>query len=114
MDIFAELETSGLPAFRQGSMLPDEPYPDQFWTAWEMPGEEIFYDNRVIYTIRAFSVCFYSNDPASARGKVQAMREYLRGRGFKCSPPEDTQSDELTHIGYGFDAIFQENNSKGE
>lgn len=108
MDIYAELETSGLKAIRQGSLLPDEPYPDEFWTVWEPMADEVFYDNEPVYTTRAFSVCFYSNNPATARAKVQAMRNHLRGKGYAVTPPEDTPSDEATHIGYAFDAIINE------
>lgn len=106
MDIFAELETSGLPAIRQGSLLPDEPYPPKFWTVWETT-EELFYDNAPVHTLRAFSICFYSSDPATARADTQAMRAYLRSKGFAVSPLEDTQSDERSHIGYAFDAIIR-------
>ena len=108
MDIFAELETSGLPAIRQGSLLPDETYPPEFWTVWEVQMEEKHYDNKAAYGIRYFSVCFYSDDPATAREKVLSMRAYLQSRGYACSPPEDTESDEQTHIGYAFDAIIKE------
>lgn len=108
MDIFKELETSGLPAIRQGSLLPKDPYPDEFWTVWETSAEDTHYDNEPAYTIRSFSVCFYSNDPATARTKVQAMRAHLRQIGYAVTPPEDTPSDEQTHIGYGFDAIIKE------
>lgn len=108
MDIYKELETSGIQAIRQGSLLPADPYPPELWTVWEPQAEEMFYDNEPAYCIRAFSVCFYSNDPATARDKVQAMRAHLRSKGFACTPPEDTPSDEQSHIGYAFDAIIKE------
>ena len=108
MDIFEELETSGLPAYRQGSLLPDEDYPAEFWTVWEREAEEKHYDNVPVRNIREFSVCFYSNDPSTARTKVQAMRKHLREKGYAVTPPEDTPSDEQTHIGYAFDAIIRE------
>ena len=108
MDIFAELETSGLPAIRQGSLHPDQSYYPEFWTVWETGAKEEHYDKKPAYMIREFSVCFYSNAPETAREKVQAMRNHLREKGYSVTPPEDTPSDEQTHIGYAFDAIIKE------
>lgn len=111
MNIYEQLETSGLQAIRQGSLLPDEPYPDEFWTVWEGQADEKHYDNKPAYGIRYFSVCFYSCNPATARETVQAMRSFLRECGYAVSPPEDTPSDEQSHIGYAFDAIIKEQRS---
>lgn len=109
MDIFAVLENySGLPAIRQGSLTTDAPYEPEFWTVWETKADEVHYDNEPAYALRALSICFYSNDPATARAKVQDMRKHLRELGCAVTPPEDTPSDEQTHIGYAFDAIIKE------
>ena len=108
MDIFEHLETSGLPAIRQGSLHPDSQYKPEFWTVWEYKAEEQHYDNEPAYAMRHFSVCFYSDNPATARTRVQDMRKYLRGHGYAVSPPEDTPSDEQSHIGYAFDVGIKE------
>lgn len=105
MDIFKELESTGLSAIRQGSLLSDDPYPDEFWTVWERQPDEKHYDNKPAYSLREFSICFYSTNPETARARVLAMRNQLRDHGYTVTPAEDTESDEATHIGYGFDAI---------
>ena len=107
MDIFAQLETSGLPAYRQGSFSEDKAYPEKFWTVWETEANDVCYDNKPVTTIRAFSVCFYSCDPKTARADVLDMIAHLREQGYACTPPTDTMSDEVSHIGYAFDAILR-------
>ena len=101
-------EYSGLPIYRQGSVSPDEPYPTEFWTFWEPENIEQHYDNKAAYNIRCFSICFYSAFPETARNTVQDLRKKLKNMGIASTPPEDTASDEISHIGLAIDVFYKE------
>ena len=92
------LETFGYPVVRQGSLGPDEEYPDSFFTFWNNDSpDHAHYDNAEYGTEWDFDVNFYSIDPektyqvlADARIKLKQNKWIIPGKGY------DVASDEVT------------------
>lgn len=102
------LETLGYPVIRQGSLSPDEEYPDSFFTFWNNDSpDHAHYDNAEYGTEWDFDVNFYSTDPektykvlADARIKLKQNKWIIPGKGY------DVASDEVTHTGRGMRAFY--------
>ena len=93
------LEATGLPYFRQGSLLPDEPYPEDFVTYWEPEAEEMYYDNKPVGCMHRFWVYVYTCHRMSLATRLPELRQALADAGFDTSPPVDAKSDERSHVG---------------
>lgn len=105
--LIALLETFKYPVYRQGSLAKDAPYPDTFFTFWELPQDENSYDNETKFVIYNFNVFVYSIDPllletllANARTLLKRNNFIIIVRGF------DAASDEISHTGKGFEVAF--------
>ena len=62
--LISVLESIGHPVFLQGSLSPDEIYPETFMTFWNFEAPEIlFYDNEAHSAVWGFWVFLYSSDP---------------------------------------------------
>lgn len=104
------LETFGYPVVRQGSLGPDEEYPDSFFTFWNNDSpDHAHYDNAEYGTEWDFDINFYSTDPektyqvlADARIKLKQNKWIIPGKGY------DVASDEVTHTGRGMRAFYLE------
>lgn len=104
------LEALGYPVIRQGSLSPDEEYPDSFFTFWNNDSpDHAHYDNAEYGTEWDFDVNFYSTDPektykvlADARIKLKQNKWIVPGKGY------DVASDEVTHTGRGMRAFYLE------
>lgn len=104
------LETFGYSVVRQGSLGPDEEYPDSFFTFWNNDSpDHAHYDNAEYGTEWDFDVNFYSTDPektyqvlADARIKLKQDKWIIPGKGY------DVASDEVTHTGRGMRAFYLE------
>lgn len=104
------LETFGYPVVRQGSLGPDEEYPDSFFTFWNNDSpDHAHYDNAEYGTEWDFDVNFYSIDPektyqvlADARIKLKQNKWIVPGKGY------DVASDEVTHTGRGMRVFYLE------
>lgn len=104
------LETFGYPVVRQGSLGPDEEYPDSFFTFWNNDSpDHAHYDNAEYGTEWDFDVNFYSIDPektyqvlADARIELKQNKWIIPGKGY------DVASDEVTHTGRGMRAFYLE------
>ena len=104
------LETFGYPVVRQGSLGPDEEYPDSFFTFWNNDSpDHAHYDNAEYGTEWDFDVNFYSIDPektyqvlANARIKLKQNKWIIPGKGY------DVASDEVTHTGRGMRVFYLE------
>lgn len=109
-DLIQILETLGYPVIRQGSLSPDEEYPDSFFTFWNNDSpDHAHYDNAEYGTEWDFDVNFYSTDPektyrvlAYARIKLKQNKWIIPGKGY------DVASDEVTHTGRGMRAFYLE------
>lgn len=97
------LETFGFPVIRQGSLAPNQAYPDTFFTFWnnDETGES-FYDNQTASVDYEYDINVYSTDPsrvydlqASARSLLKQNGWIIADRGY------DVPSDEITHVGRG-------------
>lgn len=104
------LETFGYPVVRQGSLGPDEEYPDSFFTFWNNDSpDHAHYDNAEYGTEWDFDVNFYSIDPektyqvlADARIELKQNKWIIPGKGY------DVASDEVTHTGRGMRVFYLE------
>lgn len=96
------------PVKKQGSLLPDEPYPDHFFTYWNNSADgSSYYSNDEGAIIWNFSVNFYSvNDPIE---KLLEAKTLLRQAGFiVAGAGYDVASDEPTHTGRGMTVLYRE------
>lgn len=104
------LEIFGYPVIRQGSLAPDEVYPESFFTFWNNDSpDHAYYDDNEYGTDWDFDVNFYSTDPqktynvlADARVKLKQNKWIVPGKGY------DVASDEVTHIGRGMRVFYLE------
>lgn len=106
------LETFGYPVRLQGSLLPDEPYPDNFFTFWNSDSAgESFYDNDEKSTVFRYRVCFYSIDSELVYTKLRAAIVALKQAGFILSGDGySVASDETTHDGRAIDVLYLRRN----
>lgn len=104
------LSTFGYPVLLQGSLEPNESYPDSFFTFWnsETP-DGSHYDNDAIQYIWNFDVNFYSKDPALVNSVLLQAKALLKQNGWIVpGKGYDLPTDEPTHTGRGIDVIYLE------
>lgn len=100
------LSTFGYPVILQGSMLPDEPYPDHFFTFWNNDSYSNYYDNTASHTIYDYDVNFYSIDPEAVYSKLREAKLKLKEAGFiVVGDGYAVGSDEPTHDGRGINVM---------
>lgn len=106
------LSEFGYPVILQGSMLPDEKYPNHFFTFWNNSSyDDAFYDNEEHATIYDYSVNFYSIDPSLVYSKLREAKVELKKHGFIISGDgHSVASDEPTHDGRGINVLFMGGN----
>lgn len=105
------LSTLGYPVIRQGSLAPDEAYPDTFFTFWNSEeAAHSFYDNDEVNTDWIFQVNVYSTDPDLTYSLQIEARTLLKSAGYVISQKGyDVVSDEITHTGRGMVVMYLEN-----
>lgn len=102
------LENFGYPVRLQGSLLPDEPYSDNFFTFWNNSStSQAFYDNDENAIIYSYSVNFYSIEPGKCYEMIRNAKKELKKVGF-CLTGDgySVASDEPTHDGRGISAEY--------
>ena len=109
--LISTLEPLGYPVFLQGSLLPDEPYPDHFFTFWNDASNGTSYYNNKENTIEwEYSLNFYSIDPNLVNTKLLEAKELLKAQGFIVSGAGySVMSDESTHTGRGISLLYRSN-----
>lgn len=110
-DILIEvLKTFEYPVKRQGSMLPEDVYPDNFFTFWNNSSlSERFYDNSENIYVYDFDVNFYSSDPTAVYTVLREAIKKLKAAGFIITGDgHDVASDEKTHDGRGVSCVYIE------
>lgn len=106
------LESFGFPVVLQGSLLPDEPYPNHFFTFWnnESYGNS-YYDDDEKSTVFSYDVNFYSINPEWVYTKLRAAIVSLKAAGFIISGDGySVMSDEPTHDGRGVNVLYLRRN----
>lgn len=77
------LESTGYPYFRQGSLAEDEPYPETFWTFWNIStDEDRFYDDEPHATVWTWQIYLYTRDPSIMYSEMEDLVEAAREAGF--------------------------------
>lgn len=102
------LETLGYPVIRQGSLPPNQAYPDTFITFWNRTEDgQSFYDNATASIVYLYDVNVYSTAPDTAYSVLESARAALKSAGWIITQRGyDAASDEITHIGRGFRAAY--------
>lgn len=102
------LSMFGYPVMLQGSLLPNEPYPDDFFTFWNNSSRDgTHYDNAAASVLYRYEVNFYSNNPANVYSVLRAAITKLHAAGFIISGDGySVASDEPTHDGRGVDVMY--------
>lgn len=102
------LSMFGYPVMLQGSLLPNEPYPDDFFTFWNNSSRDgTHYDNAAVSVLYRYEINFYSNNPANVYSVLRAAITKLHAAGFIISGDGySVASDEPTHDGRGVDVMY--------
>ncbi len=97
------LSEFSFPICLQGSLLADEPYPDNFFTFWERTSYgESHYDNVECSTVYEYDVNFYSIDPEKVYNILREAINKLKAVGFIVSGSGySVPSGVATHDGRG-------------
>jgi hypothetical protein len=108
--LISTLETLGYPVRLQGSLLPDERYPDHFFTFWNDSADGAsYYSNEEGAILWAYSLNFYSCDPLLVSSKLLEAKKLLKSVGFIVSGAGyDVLSDEPTHTGRGISLLYRQ------
>lgn len=104
------LSDFGFPVFLQGSLNPDEAYPESFFTFWvfEAP-ESAHYNNNPNSCDWGFWIYFYSSDPKLVETVPLQAKASLRTNGFVFEgKPVDAETDVETHTGVQMTCYFKE------
>lgn len=96
--------------FLQGTINPEEDYPETFITFFTTDSEfNAFYDddaNRIDWSL---SVMYYSSDPAKVQSEPPKIIRALKAEGFiPQNAGIDIISDVDTHTGWAMDFIYPE------
>lgn len=102
------------PVYLQGTLNPDEPYPQKFITFFTtLTDDNAFYDDDVAAVDWEFSVMFYSTDPIEVNTIPEQISKALKAAGFiPQGKGNDLMADRPTHTGWAIDFIYRENINK--
>lgn len=103
------LESFGYDVRLQGSLGPDEEYPEHFFTYWENTGSDTaHYDNAAEVAIYDYDVNFYSTDADMTYSILREAKKLLVKNNFIV--PENGHtigSDEPSHTGRGMNIFYR-------
>lgn len=104
------LEALGYPVKLQGSLLPEESYPDHFFTFWnDSTDSDGHYDNDESAIVWSYSLNFYSVDVLLVNSVLLEAKRLLKAKGFIVSGAGySVMSDEPTHTGRGIDLLYRQ------
>lgn len=96
--------------YLQGTMNPEETYPDEFVTFWTPSTNAVaHYDNKAAAVVWFFTVIYYSSDPMQVNTKPFEIAADLKAAGFvQLGKGNDILSDEPTHTGWAMDFAYAE------
>lgn len=97
--------------YLQGTMNPDEEYPQKFITFFTTQTDDISHYNDDVSAIEwRFSVMFYSNDPTEVNTIPQQISSALKAVGFiPQGKGTDLLCDTPTHTGWAMEFLYREN-----
>lgn len=97
--------------YLQGTLAPDEAYPQKFITFFTTTTEDVaFYDDDVSACGWHFSVMFYSTDPEEVNTIPAQIRTALKAAGFiPQGKGNDLYVNRPSHTGWVMDFIYREN-----
>lgn len=100
------LETFNYPVFLQGSLNPDEAYPDSFFTFWNFDNNDAaFYDDNADRAVWGFWIYFYSINPRLVESVPEQARQLLKSNDWIIQgKATDINVDRPTHTGAFFTA----------
>ena len=106
--LITTLEALGYPVRLQGSLLPDESYPDHFFTFWNDSTDGTgFYSNKENGIKWQYSLNFYSIDPELVNTKLMEAKAQLKEVGWTVEGAGySVASDEPTHTGRGITVTY--------
>jgi hypothetical protein len=104
------LSAFGYPVFLQGTLNPEEAYPNTFITFFvDSTDDNGHYENNAISVNWYFSVIIYSDNPEIVNTKPDEIRAALKAAGFiPQGKGQDAPSDEPTHTGWAMDFVITE------
>lgn len=104
------LNTFGCPVYLQGTLNPEEAYPESFITFWtDYTSDNAHYDDDVHSVDWNFSVIFYSSNPTLVNTKPKEIIKAMRSAGFiPQGKGQDIPSDEPNHTGWAMEFIYTE------
>ncbi len=108
--LISTLEPLGYPVLLQGSILPDESYPDSFFTFWnDASNSTSYYSNKENGIEWEYSLNFYSTDPLLTNSKLLEAKALLKSAGWVVNGAGyDVASDEPTHTGRGITILYRQ------
>lgn len=100
------LESFDFPIFLQGSLNPEEPYPDSFFTFWNFDNKDAaFYDDNADRAVGGFWIYFYSTNPRLVESIPEQARQLLKSNDWIIQgKATDVSVDRPTHTGAFFTA----------
>lgn len=106
---FEVLKETGYPYMLQGSLLPEETYPDNFFTFWNNSSSDGgHYDNKAASVVYDWDLNFYSIDPEKVYTVLEETIQKLKEKGFIVSGVGySVASDEPTHDGRGVNVLYR-------
>lgn len=109
--LISTLEALGYPVRKQGSLLPDESYPNHFFTFWNDSADGVsYYSNNEGAILWQYSLNFYSVDPTLVSSKLLEAKALLKSADWVVSGAGyDVMSDEPTHTGRGITIRYRQN-----
>lgn len=104
------LSAFGFPVYLQGTLNPEEAYPQTFITFFvDSTDDNGHFENKTNSVNWSFSVILYSNDPEIVNTKPDEIRAALKAVGFiPQGKGNDVMSDEPTHTGWAMDFVIVE------
>ena len=108
--LISTLESLDYPVMLQGSLLPEESYPNHFFTYWNDSADgSSYYSNTEGAILWAYSLNFYSVDPVLTNTVLLEAKALLKSAGFIVSGAGyDVPSDEPTHTGRGISLLYRQ------
>ena len=106
--LISTLAALGYPVRLQGGLLPEESYPDSFFTYWNDSADgSSHYSNNEGAILWSYSLNFYSTDPVLVNSKLLEAKGLLKKAGFVVSGAGyDVPMFLPPYIQYGISALL--------